>query len=150
MQTVSMSHRSSRLADVSKSGQTVSSLFSHYNQESLVLGQVPCSRSTACHRRSPQLQTKSCGLAVTASSQGSEAQMRAGETVFSLRVCFCAASGLVVQMNHCNSAALREYSKGAARCRGCKGEMFRRDIMSESALITIHTLNRAELTHTQT
>lgn len=76
--------------------------------------------------------------------------MRAGETVFSLRVCFCAASGLVVQMNHCNSAALREYSKGAARCRGCKGEMFRRDIMSESALITIHTLNRAELPHTQT
>lgn len=60
------------------------------------------------------------GLTVTASSQGSEEKMRAGETVFSLRVCFCVASGLTARMNHCNSAAWREYSKRAARCRAVK------------------------------
>lgn len=54
------------------------------------------------------------GLTVTASSQGSKEQMRAGEKVFSVRVCFSLASGLPARMNHCNSAARREYSKRAA------------------------------------
>lgn len=54
------------------------------------------------------------GLTVAARPQGSEEQMRAGKKVFSVRVCFCLASGLPAQMNHCNSAARREHSKRAA------------------------------------
>lgn len=82
------------------------------------------------------------GLTVAASSQGNQEQM-----VFRVRACSCLASGPPAPMNRCSSAARREHCKRAARRRPVKGEMFRRDIMSPSVLITI---SYTELTDTQT